>query len=230
MSTSLIAKFETARLIPLDDTAKLLDGLYGSGTLIQENAREARSTAPPDWFQPWPDYEARAVSLRWYEPTFVPGPLQTEQYAREVLAAGLLTPDEAEERLALRLERQAVALGGDRPPIATFIVDEFALMRGEPATLKEQLDHLVELSKQPRVFIHVVPRTAGLYVGQSGNFIVASLPGGVDVAYLEDQLSGKVVTDLDLIAKAVRAWDAIRSVALPRDMSRDLIQRMADEL
>ncbi|GIG89870.1 Scr1 family TA system antitoxin-like transcriptional regulator [Plantactinospora endophytica] len=75
-----------------------------------------------------------------------------------------------------------------------------------------------------------IPRSADSYVGQTWPLVLASLPGGSDVAYLEDQAEGRVITDPDRVAALVRAWDAIRSVAPPRDMSRDLIARMANEL
>lgn len=230
VSTSLIAKFETGRHVPMPDTAEQLDEVLASGELVQKVAGRARKGGTPDWFQPWPEIEREATSLRGHEPNFVPGLLQTEAYARAVLRAGLLNRDQAEEQLALRLERQAAVFNRDNPPICTFTVDELALMRGPVDLIKEQLEHLVELSTQQLIFVHVIPRSAGLYVGQTGPLVLASLTGGNDVAYLEDQAAGRVITDPDRVAALVRAWDAIRSVALPRDMSRDLITRMANEL
>ncbi|MFY1673600.1 helix-turn-helix domain-containing protein [Plantactinospora sp. WMMB334] len=231
VSTSLIAKFETGRLVPMPDTAKLLDELFGSGDLVQSTSAAARRTTPQEWFRQWPDMEREAVAIRWHEANYVPGLLQTEAYARAVLTSGLLDADEVEAQVALRMERQAAVFGRERMPVCTFIVDELALLRGEPRSmLKEQLAHLVEMSTRPKIFIHVVPRSAGLYVGQMGPLILASLPGGSDAAFLEDQAGGRVLAEPDQVAAMARAWDAIRSVALPRDMSRDLIVRMADEL
>jgi len=230
VSTSLIAKFETGRLVPMPDTAEQLDGVLGSGSLVRELATKARKGGAPEWFQPWPEIEREAVSLRWHEPNWVPGLLQTEAYARAVLRTGLLNSDVAEEQLALRLERQAAVFGRERPPVCTFTVDELALLRGEPSLMKAQLAQIAEMSTRQLVFVHVVPRSAGLYVGQTGPLVLAALPGGSDVAYLEDQAAGRVLTGPDQVAAMVRAWDAIRSVALPRDMSRDLIARVANEL
>ncbi|MBF9133003.1 helix-turn-helix transcriptional regulator [Plantactinospora sp. S1510] len=230
VSTSLIAKFETARLVPMPDTARNLDEVFGSGDLIQELATDARKALPPEWFQAWPEIELEAVSLRSHEPNFVPGLLQTEEYARALLNAGLLSPDEAEERLTLRMQRQTAVFGREKPLVCTFVIDELALMRGSPTLMKPQLEKLAEWSTRQLIFIHVVPRSAGLYVGQTGPLVLAALPGGGETAYLEDQASGRVIADPDQVAAMVRVWDAIRSVALPRDMSRDLIVRMASEL
>ncbi|GIG90867.1 helix-turn-helix domain-containing protein [Plantactinospora endophytica] len=230
VSTSLIAKFETSRLVPMPDTAKQIDELFGSGDLVQSTAAAARKTTPQEWFRQWPDVEREAVAIRWHEANYVPGLLQTEAYARAVLTSGLFDADEVEEQLTLRMERQAAVFGREKPPVGTFVVDELALMRGEPRPmLKEQLAHLVEMSTRQLVFIHVVPRSAGLYAGQMGPLILASLPGGGDVAFLEDQAAGRLLAEPDQVAAMARAWDAIRSVALPRDMSRDLIVRMANE-
>ncbi|MFY1673441.1 helix-turn-helix domain-containing protein [Plantactinospora sp. WMMB334] len=230
VSTSLIAKFETGRLVPMPDTAPRLDEALESGDLIQKLSARARKEGAPDWFQQWPEIEREAASLRGHESNFVPGLLQTEAYARAVLRAGLLSDDEAEKQLALRLERAAAVFRRERPPVCTFTVDELALTRGPADLMKDQLEHLADLSTQQLIFVHVVPRSAGLYVGQTGPLVLASLPGGGDVAFLEDQAEGRVITDPDRVAALVRAWDAIRSVALPRDMSRDLITRMANEL
>ncbi|MFY1635602.1 helix-turn-helix domain-containing protein [Solwaraspora sp. WMMB335] len=230
VSTSLVAKFETARQIPMPDTAEQIDAVFSSGTLVKETVADARQAAPPQWFQPWPDYEAEAEMLRGYEPTYVPGLLQTEAYARAVLAAGLLQPDVAEQRLAHRLARQSTVFDRKSPPICSFIVDEAALRRGDPVMMKEQLLHLAEMAQRTRVLLHVVPLSVGLYAGQPGNFVLATLTSGANVAYLEDQVDGHTIQEPAKVAALVSVWEAIRSVALPRDASRDLIARMAEEL
>jgi Predicted transcription factor, homolog of eukaryotic MBF1 len=230
VSTSLIAKFETGRLVPMPDTAAQIDKLYGSGDLVQELSADARRSGPPEWFRQWPDLEREATSLRYHQPTYVPGLLQTEAYARAVLTTGLLTPDEVEANLAIRLERQVAVFTREKPPVCTFIIDELALLRGDPAVMKEQLLHIAEMAERPRIFIHVVPRSAGLYAGQMGYFVLASLPGGGDAAYLEDPVGGRVISDPEKLDEFSCLWDAVHSVALPRDMSQDLIRRMASEL
>lgn len=114
--------------------------------------------------------------------------------------------------------------------MCTFILDELALLRGDPAVMKEQLAHLAAMAERPRVFVHVVPRSAGIYAGLMGNFILASLSGAGMVGFIEDQVAGKLITDPERLTTLNQTWDAVRSVALPRDMSWDLIRRMASEL
>lgn len=56
------------------------------------------------WFREWAELEQDARSIRSYEPLLVPGLLQTEAYARAVLAtSGLLSPTEVDEIVAARL-------------------------------------------------------------------------------------------------------------------------------
>ncbi|MFC6019417.1 helix-turn-helix transcriptional regulator [Plantactinospora solaniradicis] len=228
VSGSLIAAFETDRRIPKPDTAKRLDALFGTGDLMAGLAADARKGYAPDWFRPFGEYEREALALRTYEPLYVPGLLQTEAYAQAVLAGGLLDPEKAEELLAVRFERQAAILDGPRPPLTTFVIDEVALLRGDSQIMKEQLRHLLDLGARSRISLHLVPLSAGLYVGQSGPFTLASLEDGADVAFLEDQLAGRVITDPEQVAALTRVWDGVRSVALPRNLTHDAISKMVN--
>lgn len=74
-----------------------------------------------------------------------------------------------------------------------------------------------------------MPATAGLHLGQSGAFVLASLPDGDPVGYLDDQLAGRVVLDSEHVAALERTWEAVRAEALPRAHSRDLIRKLVDE-
>ncbi|MEO3928243.1 Scr1 family TA system antitoxin-like transcriptional regulator [Micromonosporaceae bacterium B7E4] len=87
-----------------------------------------------------------------------------------------------------------------------------------------------KVGQRPRTFIHVVPVSAGLYIGLSGPFMLATLGDGRVVGYLDDQLQGRLVTDTDKVVALDRAWQAVSAVALPCDLSRDLIMKIASEL
>ncbi|HEY0699507.1 MAG TPA: helix-turn-helix transcriptional regulator [Micromonospora sp.] len=173
------------------------------------------------WFRSWAVIEQEATALRSFEPAVLPGLLQTEEYARAVLGSGPLAGDEVDGYVAGRLERQLAVFGRPRPPLTVFVVDEMALRRGDPEIMRPQLDHLVAMAARPFVMLHVLPLTAGLHPGQAGAFVVASLPGGEDVGYIDDQESGRVTRD---VAALWRTWDTVRSVALPRDQTVDLLE------
>lgn len=231
VSTSLIGKFETGRLIPLPDTAEQLDAIFGSGMLVQEAADDARKDAPPEWFRPWPEVEREAVAIRWHESTIIPGLLQTEAYARGILTSGLLTEAQAEEHVSLRLQRHAAVFERDEPPVCQFTIDQNALgQRGDPVVMKEQLLHLVEMGERRRLFVHVIPYCAGHYPGENGPFMLARLSNETTVGYVDDQMEGRLITDPRRVAALERSWQAVTAVALPCDQSRDLMMRLVKEL
>src|SRR6202046_3321851 len=86
--------------------------------------------AVPDWFQVFVGLEEAAQLIREYEVQFVPGLLQTEDYARAVVIQGTpgLDPDEVERRVALRMGRQKL-LTRESPPRYWVIMDEGARRR-----------------------------------------------------------------------------------------------------
>ncbi|WP_159104789.1 helix-turn-helix transcriptional regulator [Plantactinospora sp. BB1] len=229
-SGSHVSAVETGGRPPTEDYVAAVDeGLQTGGIYSRLLAKVTAFDDAPVWLRPWLEYEREAVALRACNPLLIPGLLQTEAYARAVMSTGLHTTEEVERIIAGRLERQSI-LDRDDPPLATFVIPETVLRTGQPKMLREQLEHLLRLSERPRIFIHVVPATAGLWLGQSGPFVIASFDGSDDVAFMDDQLQGRVVTDPTQVARLNRIWEVVRAVALPRDLSRDLILKLVNEL
>jgi hypothetical protein len=98
------------------------------------------------------EIEREAVSLRWFEPLLIPGLLQTEEYARAVLAAAhpASPEDEVERLVSARMDRQAILDQGE-PPLLWVILDEGAATRpvGGPAVMRDQIERLVKAARQP---------------------------------------------------------------------------------
>lgn len=180
----------------------------------------------PVWFRPWADIEREAASLRWYEPAWVPGLLQTEAYARATLAAERLTRAEVDRLVASRLRRQAI-LTGDHPPLLIAVIDEAVIRRmcaGPRELYTEQAARLIEYAELPNVELHVVPSSAGLYPGLGGQFILAEMGDGQRVAYADSQLAAHIVDRADEVATLAGRWERIRSAALSRTASLELIR------
>lgn len=230
ISGSSIAAFETGRQIPQPDTSVRLDEVLNSGDQVQRASVDAREAARPGWFRAWAGAEERAATLRYHETSLVPGLLQTEEYARSVLDNGLRGLGEVEEKLAVRMERQAAILDRENPPTCAFTMDAAALRCGPPDVAKQQLEHLVDIGKRSNIFIHVIPESAGVHPGRSGSFALAMLDNGAVAGCLEDLLEGRTVTDAQTLIELDRLWHAISAVALPCDQSRDLILKMVNEL
>ena len=108
----------------------------------------------PSWFQAYLGLEAAAALIRTYELQFVPGLLQTQEYARAVvlLGHGRALPAEIDRRVALRMRRQQVLHRKD-PPQLWAVVDEAALRRpiGGPAVMRQQVTALIDATRLPNV-------------------------------------------------------------------------------
>lgn len=129
--------------------------------------------ALPSWFAVYVSLETSAAQIRLYEPHVVPGLLQTEDYARDVLSVGLpaVSSEELERRVALRMERRVLVTRPD-PPHVWVVMDETVLRRPASSTdvMQAQLDHLIEVAQLPHVTVQVASFKAGLHPGAFGPF------------------------------------------------------------
>jgi transcriptional regulator with XRE-family HTH domain len=237
VSHDVISKIETGERAPAKDFPERLDAVPeldtdGSLTRIWGNLRKGlRHRAIPGWFQPWTHFEAQAATLRSYEPLLVPGLLQTEDYARAILAA---RPggkqDDLDDQVAARIGRQAILAQDDAPQLWC-VVDEGVLHRciGGSKVMHDQLGHLADLAENPQTTIQVIPASADAHAGLLGGFVIADLDGSPSMVYLETAAEGQIADSPAIVAHAMLRFDALRSEALPRMASRDLIMKVAED-
>lgn len=192
------------------DVADLLT-LYGVGDdaereavlalAAQANARgwwHGFADLMPGWFEVFVGLEEAASVIRVYEAQFIPGLLQSEDYARAVIRDGypLATAEEIERRVRLRMNR-ARLVHHPEPPRIWAIVDEAAVRRqpGGPAVMRAQLEHLVALCRLPHVTVQVAPFARG-GPAAAGPFTILRFaePELPDIVYLE-QLTGAAYLD-----------------------------------
>ncbi|WP_307847274.1 helix-turn-helix transcriptional regulator [Micromonospora sp. D93] len=230
-SGALVAKVETSERRPSLDFARRCDAVFSADGRFERIQRRISREAVVPWFRDWAGIEQETTALRWFEPLYVPGLVQTEDYARAILAgAGLFAADEVEQQVTARLDRQGV-LTRDRPPLLSVVVDEYVLRRhiGGPEVMREQLRHLVKLgSALPRVRIQVVPLSAGAYAGLDGPFVIATAATGEDVVFLDGQRHGQVIDRVEYVRQMVEVWESIRGEALSQQQSLDLIAEVAE--
>ena len=144
----------------------------------------------PDWFAVYVGLEEAAQLIRVYEVQFVPGLLQTEEYARAVVQQGApgLDPAEVERRVAVRMGRQQL-LGKDSPPRLWAIVDEAALRRpmGGREVLVAQIERLMDAVSEPYVTLQVMPFRYGGHAAEGGAFTIMRFPEAdlPDMVYME---------------------------------------------
>ncbi|MFD4814892.1 DUF5753 domain-containing protein, partial [Streptomyces sp. NPDC058418] len=151
----------------------------------------------PDWFGGHVSLEQAAKTIRAYEPHFVPGLLQTEDYAHAILTFGEVgrhDPARIDRLVALRMERQAL-LVRSRPPAFWAVIDETVLRRqaGSTAIMREQIDHLLNMTELPNVTLQIAEFASGHHPGTYSPFVlfrfaVPELPDMVYVEYLTGAL------------------------------------------
>ena len=130
---------------------------------------------------------------------FVPGQLQTADYARAVIRLGYpeVAAEEIERRTALRMSRQQL-LARPEGPHFWAVLDEAALRRplGGPEVMRDQVDHLIEAAARPNVTVQVIPFRAGGHPAAGGPFSLLRFPEPdlPDVVYLE-QLTSALYLD-----------------------------------
>jgi transcriptional regulator with XRE-family HTH domain len=218
-------------ITPVDLRALL--GVYGITdddqveTLV-ELARSSRS-------QSWREYkgvyspasltlfasEPAAKIISKYEPTFIPGLLQTEEYATALLEGMGRSEDETERMVSARLERQELLERDPRPELQ-FVLGEAAVSRavGGRAVMRRQLERLKELSGRPDIILQVLQFSSGAHPRMGDAFTILEFADTSldDLLYLENA-GGESVNreNPELIADYRRDFIVIQEIATKPD-------------
>jgi transcriptional regulator with XRE-family HTH domain len=221
-----ISRIESGKRPATEVFARLCDQVFPHRAgWFSEFYEESRTwIATPPWFRNYISHEQSAVTLRNWFPSLLDGLLQTEDYARVILAVGPgATDDEVSARLAARMKRQSV-LTRDAPPATWFLVDDASLNRcvGSPEVMAAQMSHLAAVARLRNVTIQVVPAIA--HAGLLGGFALTE-----GAAYVETAVAGQVFEDAEIIASLLIRFDTLRSEALRASESLALIERMCEE-
>jgi transcriptional regulator with XRE-family HTH domain len=247
INEATLYRLEVAKARPQTRTLVALLDLYGVGEPARaELIALSRQSAEQSWLQsfptelpePYPTYisfEGEAQKLLNYECAFIPGLLQTEDYARAALQRGTPTgtKEELQRLVDARIGRQAV-LDRDPPPRLWLIVDEAALHRpvGGPQVMRAQLERLTEAAELPQVTLQVLPYDAGGHPGMAGAFVVLQFDetAGSDVVYIETQAGDLFLESETDLRRFGAIFEHLRAQALPPEASVALITRIMSEL
>jgi Domain of unknown function (DUF5753)/Helix-turn-helix domain len=188
----------------------------------------------PQWFRAYVDLEQAATLIRAYEGQFVPGLLQTEDYARAVMGGALDdAPEDIERRVELRVARQAlIARAG--PPRLWAVVDEAALWRpvGGPRVMRAQLERLIESAQLSSVVLQILPFSAGAHPAMVGAFSILrfadeELP---DVVYLEHLTNAMYLDKRDDVLRYLHVMESISVRAARPAESPGILAAIAKEI
>jgi len=213
-SISKMIRIENGKTKPTVTDVKALLQLYGvtESRQVDEFVDLARATRQRSWWAEYRDHlptgyaeyvalEADASRLSYFQPLLLPGLLQTEDYARAVLQAAAvegLTPHDQEVRARVRLLRRQHMLTGPDHARIDAIIDESVLLRvaGDARVMREQLRYLVELGRDPRIQIRILPFSAGIHT-VSSTFIIMEFPADTDedLVYFESAMTQPAMID-----------------------------------
>jgi Domain of unknown function (DUF5753)/Helix-turn-helix domain len=189
----------------------------------------------PQWFRAYVDLESAATLIRTYEGQLVPGLLQTEDYMRAVVGGAHLDdpPGEAEQRVQLRLGRQALLERTDAPRLWA-VVDEAALRRpvGGREVMGAQLERLMEAARLPNVTLQVLPLDAGAHPAMVGAFSVLrfgeqDLP---DVVYVEHLTSALYLSKQEDVDQYLHVMESISIRSAAPDKTVEIVGKILAEI
>ncbi|MEU5086419.1 helix-turn-helix transcriptional regulator [Streptomyces sp. NPDC021356] len=185
----------------------------------------------PEWFSLYVSLEGAARLIRSYEPHFVPGLLQTEEYARAVLQAGTVGqtgPEAIERHVALRMARQELLERPDAPHLWV-IIEETVLrrpvsIRGE--VMRGQLDKLLEYTERDRVTVQVAEFADGPHPGTYAPFSLFRFaePELPDLVYTEYLTGALYLDSRKEVSAHLEVLDHMIARAAPAERTRKLLR------
>ncbi|NUT93880.1 MAG: transcriptional regulator, partial [Saccharothrix sp.] len=242
--TSKVIRIETGAVnISTTDLRALLQYYGEKPDFIEELVAAARAGRQKVWWDRYknldPDmvtlleFESSASLIRQYQSLVIPGLIQTEAYAREILR--MYSPeDQLEYKVKLRMDRQRI-LHGEDGVRAFFLMDEASLRRwvGSPAVMREQLERIKEFGRQPNITVQVLTFDRGIHRGMRGNFEVFEFatedqdhvvylewPGGITV----------IQNNPKQVSQYVEWFITLEQLAPPPDELDTVIDRLMEEM
>ncbi|MFI0812458.1 helix-turn-helix domain-containing protein [Streptomyces echinatus] len=243
VSQSKISRLENGRRSISQRDVRDLCGVYEveDQRIVDSLMEMARDSRQQGWWHTFGDIpysvyiglETDAESLRVYEPQLVTGLLQTRAYA-EALVQGALpetSTAEIEKRVQVRLRRQERITAAHNPLRLWVVLDEAALRRvvGSKLVMREQLEHLIEMSQLPHVTVQVLPFEVGAHPGLNGQYAILEFADAADssVVYLEGVTSDLYLEKAQDVQKYAVMYEHLRAQSLNVEASRQCIADVA---
>ncbi|MFI1362941.1 helix-turn-helix domain-containing protein [Streptomyces griseochromogenes] len=243
VSQSKISRLENGRRSISQRDVRDLCGVYEveDQRIVDSLMEMARDSRQQGWWHTFGDIpysvyiglETDAESLRVYEPQLVTGLLQTRAYA-EALVQGALpetSTAEIEKRVQVRMRRQERITAEGTPLRLWVVLDEAALRRvvGSRLVMREQLEHLIEMSQLPHVTVQVLPFEVGAHPGLNGQYAILEFTDAADssVVYLEGVTSDLYLEKAQDVQKYAVMYEHLRAQSLNVEQSRQYISDVA---
>lgn len=240
-SVSKLSRIETAQQsVDVHGVRSMLDLYDMGGGNWDDLVTLARETRQRGWWRAfglgdnsYVGFEAEASIVHDFTLGYVPGLLQTADYARALFVAAPIRRAETEitDHVTVRMIRQDRLSSADYPLDLVAVIDETVLRRpvGGAAVLQAQVRHLAEAAALDAVTLQVLPTDAGVHPGLASGFTILGFGdlGEPDMAYVEHSLGALIMDKEDDVARARLAFDRVQADALDPADSLALIRRTA---
>lgn len=226
-----LSRLERGEKLGSIEVARALDKVYGTEPHLEQLWLLARDDVVPNRYQRFLALEAEATVMQKFNVGAVPGLLQTEGYARELLrTARPRTDDQLAEQVAVRMSRQE-RLRGENPPHLRALLDEAVLRRGsrDPQAWQTQLQRLLDDAELPHVTLQVLPFSAGLHDLLGGSLTLLWLANGLSVAYLEGIKTADLFEEPEDVEPLKLSYDLLRDSALSPERSLTFIRQVMED-
>ncbi|PKK14435.1 MAG: XRE family transcriptional regulator [Thermomonospora sp. CIF 1] len=247
-STTKMSRLETGQTtITAAEVEQLCDHLGVEDVDLRETLKEtARKSRQRGWWQPFTkvlpkgftvyiDLESAASVIHVFSPSFVPGLLQTPDYARAMFRTAPIgyVESEIDRLVSVRMARQEILKREADPPKLWAILDERALVRpiGGEETMNAQLRHLVECAAMPNVTIQLVPTEVGAYPSMGNGFSMLEFAStDQPVVHVDISVGGSMYLEEPAQIRMTRlTLDRLKAVALSPEASVTAIRRLVKD-
>ncbi|WP_158880621.1 helix-turn-helix domain-containing protein [Amycolatopsis anabasis] len=229
------------RLPKVEDVATIVGSLGIVGDERERLLDLARRAHEPNWLEDSmpgmpqlltavAEYERTATTITEWNPSLIPGMLQTTEYTRAIFKAANVPHAQIETRLRIRIARRDV-LTRQQPPRYNVLLGETALRQGigGPEVMAEQLRHLREIMSLPHISLRVVPAGVGYHPGLTGPFSIFDYTDLPSIVLVERHRGSAFLYDEGHIKDYKRATTTILGLAVGEQNSLSLItEREAD--
>ncbi|MEV7898851.1 DUF5753 domain-containing protein [Streptomyces cyaneofuscatus] len=205
-------------------------GFVGSTESFEREWQKIEHGVLLQGFPEYLDLEGRAAEIRLFEVGVIPGLLQTREYAQALadgaVGRGVITREQADERVAFLMARQA-ALLRDVPPVLIAVLDESCIRRpvGGPEVMEAQLQYLIDFAAQPHTTLQIAPYGIGERRPFNRAVNLLTLQDRSVVSYVESETQGHLDRELSSVVPLVRAYHQLQNVSLSQTDSVDSIHQ-----
>ncbi|MGW1074840.1 helix-turn-helix domain-containing protein [Streptomyces sp. NPDC002537] len=230
MSDSAISKFETGERVPPPDIAEMLDKALGANGCLLAEWDGINDNSDARWAHRMLSLEANAASIHHFS-IGIPALLQTESYARAFLTRGMsFYGGNLEDKVQFRMQRGRI-LHREDPPLLSALIFESALDLNASTNevMREQLQHLAEMSERPHVHLRVILNNSHGLIVHGHMSITKPRSGRMPTLYTATVKRGMFSTDPDELAWHQALFEEVQRGALTEDQSTAFLEKSVEE-